>query len=321
MMVIFKILGLFGRLFPKTIRLLVIDILLDYFPGKHLHPNSLRTIVMLLSRPIISREKNIRFDQEMLTLVMSYTAVFCLTRGDKLSGIKDNELFRLREFANNLGVNIPGTDFLNGVIIKYSKGYKQISKAVFDDLLEKCKIDGLMDSEVTLRYLENRYRDHRPTSPRSGDLSEPAFNTVSTNNFAVRDNGSIYTFTQYSCHVLVFCGPDGMGLGHWKDFRQFTGSPMDCDVKRLLGRNYDQVYIISDTPEKIVPIFARSRLRIHTHRKAAGKRYAVKVHRDDCGVYSIQATIQGRKFKDFPLGPCNVTPVNQFKDLDFDGSI
>jgi hypothetical protein len=147
----------------------------------------------------------------MLTLVMSYTAVFCLTRGDKLSGIKDNELFRLREFANNLGVNIPGTDFLNGVIIKYSKGYKQISKAVFDDLLEKCKTDGLMDSEVTLRYLDNRYRDHRPTSPRSGDLSEPAFNTVSTNNFAVRDNGSIYTFTQYSCHVLVFCGPDGMG--------------------------------------------------------------------------------------------------------------
>jgi len=291
----------------------------DYFPGRRLHPNSLRTIVMVLSRPQISREENVRFEQEMPALVMSYAAVFCLTRADKLSAIRGDELCRLRGFATDLGVNLLAADFLNGVIIKYSKGYREISKAVFGELIIECQRNCLVDSEATLRYLENRYRDHQPTSPRSGNLSEPAFNTVHIDNFAVRNDGSIYTYSQQSCHVVVLCGTDGVGLGHWEDFRQLAGSTLDRDVKRLLGGNYDQVYIISDTPEKIAPVFVPTGMRIHIHRKQPDMIYAVKASRTNRGVQNIQAASQGNNFKNFPLGPCKVVPVNHFEELKFDG--
>ncbi|MGI9301095.1 MAG: hypothetical protein ACR2RB_00080, partial [Gammaproteobacteria bacterium] len=163
----------------------IADLRYDFFPGYRLDRDRVETMVRCFGSSI-KRTGTIDYSQDMERLSLAFSAIFCLTRADRHHFFNDSEQRALTQFAQCLGLELPQRR-LNGVILKYSKGYQQEAARILNDLIAHCRRTELYDTIPFLRYLDRRYvKFRRSAKDTEGNITEADWSTVFTNFFTTR---------------------------------------------------------------------------------------------------------------------------------------
>jgi len=218
-------------------------------------------------------------------LVIAYALTFCLTRKDERTMITGANRKIFADYLAKLGLDLDNYIGLHGAGLKHAANYAEVAEDVFQRLV--IHLDRCVGLVPFLYFLRARYVGHRRRDiDMTGFCEHADFTTVSTNEFAVRHDGWIWTFSQQGCQVAAGRKNEKFALGHFQQNRWQAG-----EVGDLTRSNWSEFIEITG-PE--------------------GKRYS------SIGIGSRQVLAETHAVKDIPLplGPARIVPTGQFHPIE-----
>jgi len=262
--------------------------------------------------------------KRILKKIEAYCLIFLTTREDREHVYRGDELRRFRELCSTLGLEFSSYRMINGGAIVHGKRYLEVSNEVLSEILEEC-IMIEPDWIPFLIFIERRYRGFLRTDippKQKGNVITANWSVVETNQYAVRQNGPIFTYSQQSCIVLIFYVDNGMIiLGHWKkDWKK-----MLSDLKRLPQlENATKIFVIcdnqTDIPEKLKRVVLKGlRAEWKFHTKKRNDVYSIRAERKmgQNGV-DVRYESHSRNEAILPYGPAIIMPKRNYYPMHFD---
>lgn len=290
-------------LLPALVSTALIELLLE-IPQTRITKDSLAYWVKLFQRGQLKASPGLN-TSDARRAMLDFSIVFGLSRDDRRRVIRGSELKAWLDAARRLNIEIDNTTLLHGAFIRRARGYPAVAARKAQEISECYSISPYERFIYAVMRRSVGYRIGRAEEA----VARRGLSIVLTDEWALQEDGAIWTYSLQSCVAVAAVGPVGMFLLHSKTKRKSLISEIQDGLNFLRGRCWTKVFIFAQ-PDYNYQALSLENVEVERVNNTPGSIVSVGIERKD-GEFKILRETHLKGVAPFPFGITQIAPVGE----------